>query len=274
MLAMSDREDSARVFRVSRGGHSLSASARCSRELQALALRRPRQRREAARRRSPRRAASARGRRLSSQRAEIEPARRGEALQRLAQHLAALAEGGERQRGQRRRRRKASGVARGISSTTLDVTFGGGVKAAGGTSNRMRVSAAPAGEHAEAAVVGALRGRRDDALGDLALEHQRQPVEARRPGLGSPASRPAAASRCCRAGWRRRAAARLRARATSSRDRRRARRRRRSPAVPANARRSRPARRGSARRARSRSPFRRPRRAARASGRRGRGRPR
>ena len=35
--------------------------------------------------------------------------------------------------------RQGAGSGRGINSTTLDVTFGGGVKAAGGMSNRIRV---------------------------------------------------------------------------------------------------------------------------------------
>ncbi len=62
--------------------------------------------------------------------------------------------------------------------------MGGGVKAAAGTSNRIFGPRPPTRERAEAAVVGALGGRRDDAPRDLALEHQRQAVEERRPGLG------------------------------------------------------------------------------------------
>ena len=61
---------------------------------------------------------------------------------------------------------------------------------------------APAGEHAQPAV-GVAAGRGDDALGDLALEHQRQrPVEGR-PVRRPSASAPAVRCRYCRAGWRR-----------------------------------------------------------------------
>ena len=70
---------------------------------------------------------------------EIEPARRGEGLQRLAQHLAALAESRQRQRGQRRRPAWRGARAR----DKLDDARGhlrrrreGG----GGTSNRIRAS--------------------------------------------------------------------------------------------------------------------------------------
>ena len=41
----------------------------------------------------------------------------------------------------------------------------------------------PAAEHGEPAIIGALRRRRDDALGDLALEHQHIAIEDGRPGL-------------------------------------------------------------------------------------------
>ncbi len=58
------------------------------------------------------------------------------------------------------------------------------MKAAGGTSNRIRACGSPPGENGEPPVIGALRGRGDDAQGDLALEHQGQPIEERRPGLG------------------------------------------------------------------------------------------
>ena len=80
--------------------------------------------------------------------------------------------------------RTAPGLGRGISSTTLEVTFGGGVKAAGATSNRIRASRPPPRQHREAAVIGALGRGRDDPAGDLALEHERQPVIERRPRLG------------------------------------------------------------------------------------------
>ena len=78
-----------------------------------------------------------------------------------------------------RQRRRRAGSAR----TTDDVTFGGGTKADGCMSNRIFGSRAPAGQHRQPAI-GLAAGRGDDALGDLALEHQHQPVVPRRPRLG------------------------------------------------------------------------------------------
>ena len=112
---------------------------------------------------------------------------RGDRLQALAQHLAALAEGrpGHRLEGADA---AGQGLRRGVRCTTLDVTFGGGTKAEGGTSNRMRASVAPAAQHAEAAVILRVALVGDDALGHLALEHQRERLPPGRPGLaGEPA---------------------------------------------------------------------------------------
>ena len=64
-----------------------------------------------------------------------------------------------------------------VTSSVVELIPRGGVKAAGGTSNRIRACVAPAGQHGEPAVVARCVRRRDDALRDLALEHQRQPVE-------------------------------------------------------------------------------------------------
>ena len=114
------------------------------------------------------------------------------------------------------RRSQGSGVARGARARTSDeVTLGGGTKAEAAMSNRMRASRAPAGEHREPAV-GLGAGRRGDALGDLALEHQHQPVVPGRPWLDGEPAVPAARSRYCRAGWRRCAPARRRATARGS----------------------------------------------------------
>ena len=67
------------------------------------------------------------------------------------------------------------------------MTFGGGVKACAGTSKAIFASARQPREHAEPAV-GLAAGRRDDPLGDLALEHQRHGEVEGRPRLdGQPA---------------------------------------------------------------------------------------
>ena len=63
-----------------------------------------------------------------------------ERFQTLAQHLAALAEGGLGHALQCIGDSQASGSARGTSSTTDEVTFGGGTKALAAMSNRMRAS--------------------------------------------------------------------------------------------------------------------------------------
>ena len=81
----------------------------------------------------------------------------------------------------RRRRRAALGAAQ--AAPRDDVTFGGGTKADGATSNRILASRAPAGKHRQPAVGLAAR-RGDDALGHLALEHQHQRVVPGRPWLG------------------------------------------------------------------------------------------
>ena len=68
------------------------------------------------------------------------------------------------------------------------MTFGGGVKADARHVEQDARTRAPAAEHAEPAVVLGLRRRRDDALGDLALEHQREALEEG--GHGSASSQP------------------------------------------------------------------------------------
>ena len=106
-------------------------------------------------------------------------------------------------------------------------------------------------EHAEAAVVARSRRVGDDALGDLALEHQRQRSPPGRPRLGGePAGQQRGADVVGQVGDDpgRRAAGERRA------GRSPARRRRRPRAGRDNARRSRRAPAGSARRARSRRP--------------------
>ena len=127
-----------------------------------------------------------------------------ERLQALPQHLAALA---ECRLGDALQRAAVAGQAVRRAARAAprdDVTFGGGTKADGAMSNRIFASRAPARQHREPAV-GLRAGLRDDALGDLALEHQHEPVVPGRPRLGGEPARPAARSRCCRAGWRRRA---------------------------------------------------------------------
>ena len=106
-----------------------------------------------------------------------------------------------------RRGSQASGSARGTSSHHRRCHFGRRHEGAGATSNRIFASRAPAGQHGQPAVALAA-GRGDDAFGHLALEHQHQPVVPRRPRLDGQPARPAARSRCCRAGWRRCARAR------------------------------------------------------------------
>ena len=115
------------------------------------------------------------------------PASPPSAAQALAQHLAALAEGGGGDALQIARGRRArAAAARGIERTTLEVTLGGGVKARGGeVEAAARLGAAPLREHREPAVVLAAR-RGDEAVGDLLLEHQGQATRTRR---RAPASR-------------------------------------------------------------------------------------
>ena len=135
-----------------------------------------------------------------------------ERLQARAQHLAALAEG---RRGDALERAAVAGQgirARARAAPRDDVTLGGGTKADGAMSNRIFASRAPARQHGEPAV-GLRAGLRHDALGDLALEHQHEPVVPGRPRLDGEPARPAARSRCCRAGWRRRGPGRRRDRA-------------------------------------------------------------
>ena len=59
----------------------------------------------------------------------------------------------------------------------------------------------PSGQHREAAVIGALGRGRDDAAGDLALEHERQPVIERRPRLRLEPADERAEWRYYRADW-------------------------------------------------------------------------
>ena len=80
------------------------------------------------------------------------------------------------------RRSHGSGFARGTRRTTEEVTLGCGTNAAGEISNRILVSARQFGEHGEPAI-GLVVLMRDDAFGDLALEHQHHHVVPGRPGL-------------------------------------------------------------------------------------------
>ncbi len=75
-----------------------------------------------------------------------------ERLQALAQHLAALAEGGFGDAFQGAFMSHPSGISRGRSSTIDDVTFGGGVKACGGTSKAMRASVRHPAQDAQSAI--------------------------------------------------------------------------------------------------------------------------
>jgi hypothetical protein len=67
--------------------------------------------------------------------------------------------------------------------TTAERTLGGGVKASGGSVMAIRAVAAPLGEDRETAI-GLGARLRHDALGHLALEHQRHGRPERRPCLG------------------------------------------------------------------------------------------
>ena len=124
-----------------------------------------------------------------------------ERSQALAQHLAALAEG---RRGDALERDAVARQRRGArdSRTTDDVTFGGGTKADGATSNRMLRLRAPAGEHAEPAV--SLRRPAWRRCARRPRAGTSAPAgRTRAARLGRRASRRAAPSRCCRAGSRR-----------------------------------------------------------------------
>ena len=103
-------------------------------------------------------------------------------LQALAQHLAALAEGGGRHRAQRLDRHAGRGCSIGVNSTTAEATVGGGVKASGFSVNSRRGRVRHWAMHREAPV-GLGAGRGDDALGHLLLEHQHHALVPRRPGL-------------------------------------------------------------------------------------------
>ena len=80
------------------------------------------------------------------------------------------------------RRSQGRGSARGTSCTSDDVTFGGGTNADGRDVEQDLRLRAPARQHREAAI-GLRAGLGDDALGDLALEHQHEPVVPGRPRL-------------------------------------------------------------------------------------------
>ena len=85
-------------------------------------------------------------------------------FQALAQHLAALAEGGGGDALQQRPiGRSPSGAARGASCTTVEVTLGGGAKACGGTSNSELHLAEPLRQHREPAIGLAAAARRRGA---------------------------------------------------------------------------------------------------------------
>ena len=71
-----------------------------------------------------------------------------------------------------------------MSSTTLDVTFGGGSEGGRRDVEQDARLRPPSRQHREAPIVGALGRRGDDALSHLALEHERQAIIERRPGLG------------------------------------------------------------------------------------------
>ena len=99
------------------------------------------------------------------------------------QHLAALAESG---RGDAFECAAVAGQRSGARDELAPATRSPSAAArrpTGAISNRIFASRAPAGEHGEPAI--GLRARlRHDALGDLALEHQHQPVVPGRPRLG------------------------------------------------------------------------------------------
>ena len=93
----------------------------------------------------------------------------------------------------------ASAGKRGVGSasiwTTALVTFGGGVKARGGISKTMRACARHS--RGSTGARGLRSRRRDDALGDLLLEHERQALPKGRPGArGQPADGGARCRRC------------------------------------------------------------------------------
>ena len=104
------------------------------------------------------------------------------------------------------RRRVGTAGGRNVSRTTAEWTFGAGRNAPGGSvSSRPDVGVQPGSDRQHAVVAGAGRGHQP--LGHLALQHQRRVracgrwLDARRAaGTGS-------ATRCCRAGCRRPAAA-------------------------------------------------------------------
>ena len=103
----------------------------------------------------------------------------------------------------RSRRRRPAGAGARHELTTDDMTLGGGVKAEGGTSNRMRASRAPAAPARRAAHRPSAAGRRrrcarPPRAGTSASGSRTRAARAR-----SRAIRSAAACRYCRAGWRR-----------------------------------------------------------------------
>ena len=121
------------------------------------------------------------------QRSQLNPVSRGERLQAGAASLRRCPERGGSRAAAVAGPAQSSGIGRGISCTTEDVTFGGGVKARGAHRRGSAPARASRASTAEPPVVLAFARRRDDALGDLALEHQGQPVEPRRPVRRQPA---------------------------------------------------------------------------------------
>ena len=176
------------------------------------------------RRRSPRRAASDRAPRRR-ERGEVEPLRGGEALQRLAQHLAPLAERGLGRRRQEPRVARLGFVARDQFDDAGGHLRRRGERGGGDVEQEPRARA-PARQHREPAVVGALgrawrRCAAPPRAGTSASADHRTAATAR-----PRASASAAPSRRCRAGWRRCVSARRPPRRAASRRRGRARRRR------------------------------------------------
>ena len=141
--------------------------------------------------------------------AKIETARSGKALERVAQHLAPLAEGGERQLGECRKIARRGVGAR----DQLDDAGGDFRLRREGARRARRTAAAPA--RASPPARRAARSRRDCQASRRCAARPRagtsgSAARRRAARAGLRASRPAAASRCCRAGWRRFAAARQR----------------------------------------------------------------
>ena len=160
------------AHRVGRGGHRRARPRRCGPSASRRAIHSPdRERLRAPVRRDPDRGERRARRRSGGDRAAGGPARCGASCGARGSRPGPAA----RARPPRRASSRSSS-ANGSTTITADSTFGAGSNAPGGTTDATRTRGVVLHEHRE---VAHLAGRGRDALGDLALDHQHEPL---RPG--------------------------------------------------------------------------------------------